>query len=53
MGEGTRRTVYDYVKSDPDPTPLWQDVVISSDRTLNGFQMVINIAMELAKDSAV
>ncbi|PSP54893.1 hypothetical protein BRC82_07775 [Halobacteriales archaeon QS_1_67_19] len=38
------------VKFDPDPTSLWCDVVVGSDRTLDEFQATINAAMGLDQD---
>ncbi|NKE36672.1 plasmid pRiA4b ORF-3 family protein [Natronococcus sp. JC468] len=35
------------VKFDPDPTSLWRDVVVGSDRTLEEFQTTINTALGL------
>ena len=35
------------VKYDPDPTDLWQDIVIGGSRTLAEFQQTINHAMSL------
>jgi hypothetical protein len=35
------------IKFDPDPTSLWRDVVVGSDRTLDEFQGTINAAMGL------
>ncbi|MFC6874347.1 IS1096 element passenger TnpR family protein [Halobellus marinus] len=35
------------VKFDPDPTSLWRDVVVGSDRTLDELQRTINTAVGL------
>jgi hypothetical protein len=35
------------VKFAPDPTSLWRDVVVGSDRTLEEFQTAVNAAMGL------
>ena len=38
------------VKYEHDPTSLWRDIVVGTDRTLNEFQSVLNSAVGLNQD---